>query len=65
MGENSCGFSNGQSPLGGPFSRDMLYQKSKSPLFPVAVGRGGGAWLQMTSALRSIIVSQKQMIELH
>ena len=33
-------------------SRDLLNQSSKSPLFPGAVGGGGGegAWLQMTSA---------------
>ena len=50
-GENSSGFTNKQSPQGGSFSGDSLDQKkSKSPLFP-GVGGGGGAWLQMTSAL--------------
>ena len=38
-GENSGGFTNEQSPQGGAFSRDLLDQKSKSPLFS---GRGGG-----------------------
>ena len=38
MGENSSGFTNEQSPQGGAFSRDLLDQKSKSPLFP---GPGG------------------------
>ena len=40
MGENNSGFTNEQSPQGGAFSRDLLDQKSKSPLFP---GPGGGA----------------------
>ena len=35
-------------PQCGAFSRD-LQDKSQSPLFP---GGGGGAWLQMTSALQ-------------
>ena len=48
-GENSSGFTNEQSPQGGAFSRNLLDQKSKSPLFP-GPGGGGGAWLQMTSA---------------
>ena len=43
-GENSSGFTNKQSPQGVVFSRDLLDQKSKSPLFPGA----GGPWLQMT-----------------
>ena len=34
MRENSSGFTNEQSPQGGAFSRDLLDQKSKSPLFP-------------------------------
>ena len=45
-GEKSSGFTNEQSPQGGDFSRDLLDQKSKSPLFPGP----GGPWLQMTSA---------------
>ena len=39
---------NEQSPQGGAFSRDLLDQKSKSPLFHGP----GGPWLQMTSALQ-------------
>ena len=38
MGENSSGFTNEQSLGGGTFSRDLLDQKSKSPLFPGGVG---------------------------
>ena len=37
-GENSSCFTNEQSPQGGAFSRDLLDQKSKSPLFPGAGG---------------------------
>ena len=48
MGENSSGFTNEQSPQGGAFSRDLLDQKSKSPLFPGP----GVSWLQMTGALK-------------
>ena len=47
MGENSSGFTNEQSLQDGAFSRDLLDRKSKSPLFPGAVG----PWLQITSAL--------------
>ena len=38
-GENSSGFTNEQFPRGGAFSRDLLDQKSKTPLFP-----GAGGW---------------------
>ena len=41
MGENSSGFTNEQFPQGGAFSRDLLDQKSKSPLFPGPGGGGG------------------------
>ena len=34
----SSGFTNEQSPQGQAFSRDLLDQKSKSPLFPGAGG---------------------------
>ena len=36
---NSSGFTNQQSPQGGAFSRDLLDQNAKSPLFP-GVGEG-------------------------
>ena len=39
-GENSSGFTNEQSPQGRAFSGDLLDQKSKSPLFLGAGGRG-------------------------
>ena len=42
MGENSSGFTNEQSLLGGAFSRDLVDQKSKSLLFPGPGGGGGG-----------------------
>ena len=38
-GENSSSFTNEQSPQGGAFNRDLLDQKSKSPLFPGPGGR--------------------------
>ena len=60
MWENSSGFTNEQSPQGGAFSRDLLDQKSKSPLF-----RGpGGPWLQMTGALitRSSVESVERVV---
>ena len=42
VGENSSGFTKEQSPQGGAFSRDLLVQKSNSPLFPGAEGGGRG-----------------------
>ena len=35
VGENNSDFTNEQSRQGAAFSRDLLDQKSKSPLFPV------------------------------
>ena len=39
-GENGHGFTNWLSPQCGAFSRDLLNEKSKSPLFPRAGGGG-------------------------
>ena len=40
--KQAVGFTYEQSLQGGAFSRDLLDQKSKSPLFPGPCGGGGG-----------------------